>query len=119
MMGEIPSRPSQDLWNLHGLNDDIWNLMNSCWSRDPMLRPTATGVALYFQLMQAKDIDQRPLDNFDICSPSQVLHSQEERCFFALSCHDEDDSILQTWQGVSIDQGVQRIGVPMDDVGGY
>ncbi|KAG6915138.1 hypothetical protein DXG01_013077, partial [Tephrocybe rancida] len=44
--GARPQRPeaSSPPWQEWGLNEDVWLLMDRCWSQDPLQRPSAHGI---------------------------------------------------------------------------
>lgn len=44
LKGEHPSRPSDTNCLERGLTDDLWLLMQSCWSSSPQDRPNATHI---------------------------------------------------------------------------
>jgi hypothetical protein len=116
MTGGIPSRPSQELCTLHGLDDDIWYLMEQCWSRDPTARPITADIVSSFQMLLNGSADQRPSDMFDTCSPWKVLHSVPEHPFSVLSSQEEDDAIMQAWKYVTTDEDVEHSSFSHFDV---
>ena len=41
--GPLPARPEQKA-TIRGLNDALWNLLNQCWQRDPISRPSMSAI---------------------------------------------------------------------------
>jgi len=99
--GKRPSRPPPDLCTKHGLDDDIWGLMEDCWQADPMKRPTASQVLDRIQTGKPElTNDERPACNWDHSFPSKLRGSLEDHPFcpslgeieIILSHHNSDDS---------------------------
>jgi len=87
--GRRPSRPSHNLSRWRSLNDDIWRLLEACWTPEPSERPSANCIVEQLLAMPDRPVDQRPLDNFNISFPSQVLSNQADHPFFALAASAE------------------------------
>src|ERR1700683_1312962 len=71
--GRRPSRPSHELSQTRGLNDEIWHIIEACWSQDPSKRPPASEIVEDLRNLPDRLPDQRPLNDFDKILPSQVL----------------------------------------------
>ena len=69
-----PCRPSNDLTRQRGLNDEIWHLIEVCWSPNPSERLSASQIVQLLRALPGQLEDPRPLDKFDISLHSQVLH---------------------------------------------
>jgi hypothetical protein len=70
VQGKRPARPLDVLSKARGLTDDVWDLIQACWSQDPAFRPTATQVVERVRALPNQPVDQRPLDGFNINFPS-------------------------------------------------
>jgi hypothetical protein len=51
--GEIPPRPEGYFMDTLGLEEEVWELMRSCWSVRSGDRPTASEVQVFFSQMKA------------------------------------------------------------------
>lgn len=71
--GKRPPRPLHELSRTRGLDDKIWNIIETCWNHDPAMRPTASKVVEYFGNLPDRPSDPRPFDYFDKALPSHVL----------------------------------------------
>jgi len=83
--GIRPHRPSDKLCRARGLNDEIWNLVEDCWSSDPKQRPAAADVLKRLRELPDKQLDQRPPDDFRRSFPSQMLYMHAEHPFSVLA----------------------------------
>jgi len=90
--GRRPSRPSDQLSQTRGLNDAIWQIIQTCWMHDPSARPSATQVVENLRSLPNRPIDQRPLYDFDKALPSQLLsmHNRADHPFSTLAASPED-----------------------------
>ena len=84
--GARPSRPLHDLSRIRGLDDAVWNIIESCWSQEPSDRWSTSQIVESLRLSQdlALADDQRPLDEFDASFPTRTVHSQAEHPFSSL-----------------------------------
>lgn len=66
--GKRPSRPtpSSPAWTICGLTEDIWALIERCWTEDPATRPKVEEIVLYLERMRPRD--QRPFESIDVAS---------------------------------------------------
>jgi hypothetical protein len=69
-----PCRPSSDLSRLRGLDDEIWHLIEACWSPEPSERLSASQTVQLLYALPGQLDDPRPIDKFNISLHSQVLH---------------------------------------------
>lgn len=100
VQGERPSRPTHALSETRGLNDEVWRLMERCWSQLPSDRPAAD------QVVEAlchtnRTLDTRPLDNLSTASPSQMWNKQEHHPFSALTLRNEDNDSMRKLKNIS------------------
>lgn len=77
-----PSRPTHSLSVTRGLTDDIWALIQACWTKDPELRPTAVQVLDCLKGLVTIE-DNRPLDSFDNIPRSLLQSSQAQQSPFS------------------------------------
>src|SRR5882762_4371998 len=63
--GKRPSRPSTEICQMSGLDDGIWQLIESCWHQSPTERPSATTIASLLRSRIGPDRDQRPPGGWD------------------------------------------------------
>jgi hypothetical protein len=77
--GRRPSRPFHDLSRRRGLNDQIWDLINVCWTREPRDRPTAKKIVQ--KLRALRPLDERPPD---ISSMSGIFYETKDNPFSLL-----------------------------------
>lgn len=83
--GKRPDRPLHTLSKTRGLSDEVWSIIETCWSQEPAKRPTAKQVVLQLQALPCICIDARPPDDFDTNFPSQTLYNHTDHPFSALS----------------------------------
>jgi len=83
--GKRPSRPPRNLHQARGLNDSMWRIIEACWDTIPHRRPKASQITEYLRTLPGQPADLRPLDDFDISFPSQVLHTQLNNPFSTLT----------------------------------
>lgn len=69
--GKRPSRPSHDMCRTRGLNDEMWDLIEICWTTDPSDRPSASEIIEQLCALPNRPTDQRSKDNYSL--PFQVL----------------------------------------------
>lgn len=72
--GTRPSRPSHDLCRTRGLNDEMWQLIETCWGGEPSKRPTATQVVGQLEALTDRP-DPRTLGNINV-SPQDILYPE-------------------------------------------
>lgn len=90
--GKRPSRPTHDLSRTRGLNDAIWQIIETCWDQDPDERYTASQVVESLRYLPDRPHDDRPLNDFDKALPPQVLSTRDrvDHPFFTFEQNDED-----------------------------
>src|ERR1700691_902097 len=84
LRGNRPTRPSHHLSMTRGLSNIIWQLVETCWNPEPTKRPTAKHVIEQFRALSRSFTDARPVDDFNIKFPSQMLYNHAEHPFYAL-----------------------------------
>jgi hypothetical protein len=106
--GRRPARPKHELSRTRGLNDEVWHIIETCWSQDPGQRPSASDVVGYLRGLPNKPDDHRPLNDFDKRLPSQVLsmHNRADHPFSTLAFSPEDTDQMHDLKWVSGDVGV-------------
>jgi hypothetical protein len=82
--GNRPTRPSHDISMTRGLSDAVWELVETCWNPDPTKRHTAKHIIERFHALPGLPTDERPVDDFNIMFPSQMLYNHAEHPFYAL-----------------------------------
>lgn len=55
--GRRPSRPSRKLCRMRGLEDEIWRLMENCWSAEPLERPTSNQIVERLRALLSEHIN--------------------------------------------------------------
>lgn len=83
--GKRPARPLHALSKTRGLSDEVWSIIETCWSQEPAQRPTAKQVVLQLQALPNLCVDARPPDDFGTNFPSQTLYNHTEHPFSVLS----------------------------------
>jgi len=83
--GKRPSRPSDNRSRIRGLDDEIWSIVQACWSQDPSRRPNTHQIVEQLRSFPTCIVDERPIDHFDPSFPSRKLYSQADHPFSALS----------------------------------
>ena len=76
--GQRPIRPTDELSKVRGLTDEVWDLVEICWSSDPTHRLTATDVVEQLLALPNQPMDRRPTDDFGADFPSQALYRHSE-----------------------------------------
>lgn len=80
--GKRPPRPSDDRCRIRGLNDGIWDIIETCWAQEVTHRPsTHQIVELLRASLTLADVGERPHDVFDPSFPSRTLYLQAEHPF--------------------------------------
>jgi hypothetical protein len=82
--GNRPLRPSDDRCHSRGLNDEIWNVIETCWAQEPNDRLSARQIVERLRPSFASR-DERPYDTFDPKFSFQMLYSQTDHPFSALA----------------------------------
>jgi hypothetical protein len=103
MQGKRPSRPSHGLSVTRGLTDDVWHLIEACWSQYPDDRPTAVQIVKTLYDLPNRAVDLRPLDDFNITFTSKMWYKQEHHPFSALTPSREDTDKLGELKWMSRD----------------
>ena len=103
MQGNRPSRPSHALSVTRGLTDDVWHLIEACWSQYPADRPTAVQIVKTLYDLPNRAVDLRPLDDFNITFTSKMWYKQEHHPFSALTPSREDTDKLGELKWMSRD----------------
>jgi hypothetical protein len=98
--GKRPPRPSNALSATRGLNDDMWRLIEACWSQSPQNRPAAGEIVETLCYLPNRTTDSRPLDDFNITS-SQMWYKNEHHPFSALAPSEEDNDGMQRLKHMS------------------
>ena len=119
--GERPSRPPIDICHSRGLDDDMWGLINSCWTMKPAERLTASEIVNRLQSRSALSVEERPHHNWDMAFPSLLRSSLEEIPLFpsddyveaALFCHDSMACKILSWIGCSTSGSYLSLSVPV------
>jgi hypothetical protein len=75
--GNRPPHPLHDLSRTRGLNNDVWHLIETCWTAEPSERPTATQIVEQLRDLPNQPLDERPNDDYRL--PSQVPHNWDAR----------------------------------------
>lgn len=101
--GKRPSRPSHEMSRIRGLNDEIWHIIEACWTQDPDARPSATKVLEYLRNLPNRPLDSRPLNDFDKLLTSQALsmYDRADHPFATLAASADDSDELQNLKWVS------------------
>lgn len=69
--GKRPTKPSQDLCQAHGLNDNMWHLISSFWVQNPSNRPPAKDIVQ--QLRALANPDPRSAEDNNASSQSNLV----------------------------------------------
>lgn len=75
-----PERPDTAISRGRKLTNELWGLIERCWSTDPTARPTADQVLASLPQVD----DPRPIDTFDPTLPSRMSHEQANHPFALL-----------------------------------
>jgi hypothetical protein len=65
MRGTRPSRPSYDTCLIRGLDDELWSLIELCWTQEPNNRPAAHQIVERLSSLPTCTVDSRPIEGFD------------------------------------------------------
>jgi len=106
--GKRPSRPTHDLSRIRGLNDAIWQIIETCWNQDPGERYTASEVVVSLRNLPDRPYDCRPLNDFDKALPSQVLSTLDrvdQNPFSILEQNDEDSADMNELKWITREVG--------------
>ena len=98
MQGKRPRRPLHDMCQTRGLTDDLWNLIEQCWTDRPSDRPTASHIMEFLHALPDGVVDQRPLDEFDISFSSRILDSEPKHLFFDFAAPMGETDSIQRWK---------------------
>ncbi|KIM82231.1 hypothetical protein PILCRDRAFT_71097, partial [Piloderma croceum F 1598] len=83
--GARPPRPSHALSLVRGLNNAVWNIVESCWSQDPNDRWSAHQIVERLRSLPGLVEDRRPFDDFDASFPARTAYSQAKHPFSFLT----------------------------------
>jgi hypothetical protein len=87
--GLRPIRPKDDSCKIRGLTDEVWNLIETCWTQDPTQRPTATQLVEHLRALPNQPVDERPVDNFSVNFSPNALYNHTEHPFSALATSEQ------------------------------
>ncbi|KAG6827695.1 hypothetical protein H0H93_015420, partial [Arthromyces matolae] len=73
LSGERPSRPTSNSlsWNVWGLTEGIWSMMELCWNADPTKRPTIEAVIEQLEKALPSDMAQEQAEYADYLSRAE------------------------------------------------
>jgi hypothetical protein len=94
MQGKRPARPLDKSSRARGLNDDVWALIETCWTQEPTHRPNASWIVERLRTLGSQRVDQRPFDDSSLSLPSLTL-SDPKHPFAALVANTEIPHISQ------------------------
>jgi hypothetical protein len=95
MRGEKPTHPTEEICHLHGLQDNIWELMQCCWKEQPSERPVATEIASIIAQLPICKADQRPVNEWDNTLPSRLSYFLTEHPFPPTFANIIEDTFIQ------------------------
>jgi hypothetical protein len=81
MNGDRPQRPLDDRSRVRGLNDEIWNIIQTCWAQEPNDRLTAGHIVERLSSLSSRTDGRSYDERFDPTFPSRTLYSQAEHPF--------------------------------------
>lgn len=84
IQGKRPTPPFHDLSRTRGLSEPIWQLIETCWAHDSTKRPTAEHVIGRLYTLPNRPLDERPVDDFNMNFPSQMLYNYPDHPFYTL-----------------------------------
>jgi len=90
--GNRPSRPFHDLSRTRGLDDGIWNLIETCWTAESSGRPIAAQIVEQLLALPNQPVDRRPEDDY-MLSP-QVPQNQSHEPSSSFNRKLDDDDLL-------------------------
>src|ERR1700679_1894916 len=93
--GTRPARPEGDSCRIRGLTNELWDLVETCWTEDPTQRPTATQVVEHLRALPNESVDERPVDDFSIDFPPKALYKDTEHPFAALATTEQSHPMSQ------------------------
>ena len=70
-----PAPPSHDLSWVQSWSDEILHLIEACWTKKPLERPSVGHIVEKLHALPNQPVDERQLDMFDTSFSSQVLQS--------------------------------------------
>jgi hypothetical protein len=82
--GKRPSLPADDLSRRRGLSAEMEDLIQDCWTQDPMKRPSADEVVERLKLLPNRPVDRRPVNEIGISFFMQLLSRQADNPFAVL-----------------------------------
>ncbi|KAG6833356.1 hypothetical protein H0H93_013272 [Arthromyces matolae] len=73
LSGERPSRPTSNglSWNVWGLTEGIWSMMELCWNADPAKRPRIETVIVELERALPSDLAQKQAEYADYLSRAE------------------------------------------------
>jgi hypothetical protein len=87
IQGVRPSRPSHNISVTHGLDDEMWYLIEDCWKTQPMERPGASEVVRRLLCRPNVDICQRWPCDWDESFIFRLRSSMKEQPFYELAAN--------------------------------
>ena len=101
--GKRPSRPLDEVSRIRGLNNEIWNIIEACWTQDPNARPSATEVVERLRNLPNLPADNRPLNDFNKSLLTQMLsmHDRSDHPFATLAASADDTDEIQDLKWIS------------------
>lgn len=91
--GKRPARPPQDICRTRGLTDQMWDIVESCWTMLPSSRPTAGDIARSIRFLPNRALDCRHQNGWDEFFPPRLSYFAAENPF---SIVPHEGSIYQT-----------------------
>ena len=82
--GQRPICLLDELSQACGMTDEVWDLVEICWSLDPTQHLTTADVVEWLQELPNQPMDKRSFDDFSADFPSRVLYKHSEHPFSAL-----------------------------------
>ena len=68
--GKRPSRPSHDLCQTRGLSDEIWGLIETCWTGESSGRPTANRVMQQLHTLYNRPAHRQSRHTYSVTEPA-------------------------------------------------
>ena len=100
--GKRPSRPLDEVSRIRGLNNEIWNIIEACWTQDPNARPSATEVVERLRNLPNRPADNRPLNDIDrLFTQTLTMHDRSDHPFATLAASADDTIEMQDLKCIS------------------
>ncbi|KDQ19478.1 hypothetical protein BOTBODRAFT_126335 [Botryobasidium botryosum FD-172 SS1] len=100
--GQLPERPLDKDIIAKGLDDNMWELMKSCWSVDPNQRPSAAAILDDLEAALRVSNRGRPDDDSDFESSANLRPEKRARI--------TDPPVKLEVEDVEIDEGIRTTG---------